>query len=91
MAITCIFESNNIIFVAQTKKQYNMKTKKFTIFLSVTTKGDYTNTFMYFDTHLDLLRYYRMLLMVGYCYDFKSGILRKKTSIADCRVYPYCS
>ena len=69
-----------------------MKTKKFTVLSSVTTKGkgkgDYTNTFMCFDTLSDLLCYYRMLLMLGYTYDFKVCMFERKTSHIVCRVIP---
>lgn len=67
-----------------------METKKFTILTSVTIKGkgDYTNSFMYFDTFDDLLRYYRMLLMLGYHFDYKLRMFQRKTGNIVSRVFP---
>lgn len=67
-----------------------MKTKVFTILISVTTKGkgDYTNSFMYFDTLEDVLRYYRMLLMLGYHFDYRLRMFQRKTRNIVCRVFP---
>lgn len=70
-----------------------MKTKKFTLLLSITIKGkgDYINSFMYFDTLGDLLRYYRMLLMSGYHFDYRLRMFQRKTTYIDCRVFPVIS
>lgn len=69
-----------------------MKTKVFTILTSVTTKGkgkgDYTNSFMYFDNLDDVLRYYRMLLMLGYHFDYRLRMFQRKTGNIVCRVFP---
>lgn len=70
-----------------------MKTKVFTLLISVTTKGkgDYINSFIHFDTHEDVLRYYRMLLMLGYRFDYRLCMFQLKTGNVDCRVFPIVS
>ena len=68
-----------------------MNTKVFTLLISVTTKGDYTNSFIHFDTHEDVLRYYRMLLMLGYRFDYRLRMFQLKTGNVVCRVFPIVS
>lgn len=68
-----------------------MKTKKITIFTSVYTKGkgDYTNSFINFDTLDDLLRYYRILLMLGYRFDYRLRMFQRKTGNTVCSVQAF--